>query len=199
MSNLTPEKRLNKNGVAVIKYVRSATDGAALKKIPAPAAVPSAPAEDSEQRVFSPDDMRELSDIISESTEDERSYHYMFLNKGDLDGLRLLHANAHDPSTTYEIMNTLNDLGLSTPDESFEQRQASIALHTPFYEAGLIDYAAYGADGGRNEDLVKLVDEYASHSVRVMELMLKENDLRLAEELRPYLKMMASGRGNQNK
>lgn len=188
MSHLTPEKRLNKNGVAVTKYVLAATSGATPKTpIPAPA-TNSAPSDgNTGQYAFTASEMQELGDIISESTEEERSYHYLFLSKGDIDGLRLMRNDDHDPSTTYEIINTLNDLGLSTSDDTLEQRQAKLELHAKFYESGLIDYAAYGAEGNRNEDLVKLVDEYSSSSVRVMELM-RERDLWLAEELRSLLK-----------
>jgi hypothetical protein len=186
-NNLIVETRVNKNGLAVRKHVLPPSAPTASKvSIPAPLA---APKEKPSSFTFSKDDMKELGEIIATSTEDERSYFYLFLEKGDLDGIKIMHAYAHEPSISYDIMNTLEDLGLSSPEESIEVRQAKINRHAPFYEAGLIDYAAYGAEDNRNEELVKVVEEYAGHSIRVFEVM-SERDLQLAEELRPVLASM---------
>lgn len=186
-NNLIVETHVNKNGIAVRKHVLPPSASSSAKAaIPAPVA---APKEKPSSFTFSMDDMKELGEIISASTEEERSYFYLFLEKGDLDGIKIMHAYAHEPSISYDIMNTLEDLGLSSPEESIEERQAKINRHAPFYEAGLIDYAAYGAEDNRNEELAKVVEDYAGNSIRVFEVM-SERDLHLAEEIRPLLASM---------
>jgi hypothetical protein len=147
MSTLVPEKRPNKHGVMVTKYVRqdSPETTAPGNGIPAPAPVGAAPAaaeHPMKQVMMTMKDFElitEVLDLCGTYQSDDIEYAKVFIRDGNLRGLKVMkeHGDTHSFSTIHDIINA-TDCFLS--DDDTEYPLDSLEAHLKVADSGAFEY-----------------------------------------------------------